>query len=142
MKEKLINIIKWLFIILGIVYLIQLLIAFSTFLAIKNAFNYKNFNNTTSFSKEIKKPKEFAQIIDYANSYFEENNKFPETIENIESIKLKKDLDYKYETNKDSTCYTITIKSQKNNIVKQYQACKNKDKNSNFNTQSYIEYTK
>ena len=69
-----------------------------------------------NYTSTDKKLKPFQPIIDYVDTYYEENSKYPDKLGNI---KLKKDLDYKYETTNDGNCYTITVKSKKENLTKQ-----------------------
>ena len=111
MKERINKIIKWFFIALGIIFFIQILVVATIYFVVKK-FETIDINKLTP---DIGKPKEFSKIINYAQDYYNKNGKYPE---NIDNIKKKKDLIYKYETTKDSKCYSITIKSEKNKITK------------------------
>ena len=133
MKEKIINVLKWFFIVLGVAFLVQILIVITAFVTMKRV----TAVNFETIETNIKKPSEFIPIINYAQEYYDKNGKFPQ---NIDGIKLKKNLEYDYKTTKDLNCYTVTVKSKKNDITKQYQCCKMQDKNSNSNSESYVEY--
>ena len=133
MKERLTNVIKWFLMILGGLFLIQLLIGLGVILGLVGFANADlDFLNTD------KKLKPIDPIIKYVEEYRAENGKYPDK---IEGIKLKKDLEYKYETTKDGNCYTITIKSKKDNLKKQYQYCMLDSENSSSKSESYVEYS-
>lgn len=132
MKERLTNVIKWALMALGVLFLLQLILAFGMILGITSFANADlDFLNTD------KKLKPVEPIIKYVEEYKKENGKYPDK---IEGVKLKKNLEYKYETTKDGNCYTITIKSKKDNLKKQYQYCSLDDKNSSSKSESYVEY--
>ncbi|MBQ8634556.1 hypothetical protein IJ425_00195 [bacterium] len=132
MKERLFNVIKWFFIILGILFLFQLLIAFGLFLGIMGFVD--EGIGVINYDKRMK-PMQHA--IKYIENYRNQNGKYPQ---NIDGIKLKKNLEYKYETTKDSNCYVLIIKSKKDNFTKQYQHCFFNTENGASNTHSYSEY--
>ena len=133
MKQRFINVLKWFFMILGALFLLQILLV----LAI--TFGFTNFAHADlDFINTDKKIKPIQPIIKYVEDYHSQNGKYPEKIENI---KLKNGLDYTYETTKDGNCYTITIKSKKDNLTKQYQYCSVGTKNSSSKSESYIEYS-
>lgn len=133
MKKRLTNVIKWLLMILGILFLLQLILVFGAVLGITSFANADlDFLNTD------KKLKPVEPIIKYVEEYKAQNGKYPT---NIEGIKLKKNLEYKYEINKDANCYTITIKSKKDNLKKQYQYCSLDSENSSSKSESYVEYS-
>ena len=100
MKEKVLKVLKIVFIIFGILFLIQILIfaimmigAFSFANAKTPDFNFVDFDfDKVSVST---KPKEMLPVINYVEDYQIKNKKYPE---NVENIKLKRNLDYKYET--------------------------------------------
>lgn len=132
MKKRLTNVIKWLLMVLGALFLLQLILVFGAILGITSFANADlDFLNTD------KKLKPIDPIIKYVEDYRQKNGKYPE---NIEGIKLKKNLEYKYETTKDRNCYTITIKSKKDNLKKQYQYCSLDSENSSSKSESYVEY--
>lgn len=134
MKERLINIIKWFLIILGVIFLIQILIVLGAVIGIsKFANSDMNINKNTSL-----KLKQMQPVINYAQDYYNKNGKYPVEIDNV---KLNKNLEYKYETSKDLNCYTITTKDKKSNTTKQYQHCSTKSENSNSSSESYVEYS-
>ena len=132
MKERLTNVIKWFLMILGGLFLLQLLIGFGIILG------FAGFASADlDFLNKDKKLKPVQPIIKYVEDYRQKNGKYPEK---IEGIKLKKDLEYKYETTKDGNCYTITIKTKKDNLKKQYQYCMLDDENASSKSESYVEY--
>jgi len=135
MKERLINVIKWFFIILGVLFFVQLLLVLGAIVGINN-FAKADFNVVGNQNQKIK---EIQPIINYAENYRKENGKYPEKVENI---KVKKNLNYKYEISKDGNCYTISTKTEKNNTTRQYQRCKVDSNNSASSTESYIEFNK
>ena len=137
MKERLINVLKWLLITFGVLFLIQILIVIGFVLGLKgfwnNEFSYKN-----NYNKNLK---EMKPIINYAENYKLKNGEYPEKIENV---KIKPDLYFNYETSNNNECYTIKIKpkkADKKDLIKKYQHCSTSSENINSNTQSYIEYT-
>lgn len=132
MKERSIAFLKWFFIILGIIFFIQILLMILAFVGIKSSY-YTSFKVQDNSSKI----KEIKPIIEYVENYQRENNKYPDKIENV---KVKKDLNYSYETTKDKNCYTITI--DKKDSIKQYQSCKLNLKNSTSASESFVEYSK
>ena len=133
MKERLTNVIKWFLMILGVLFLMQLLVGLGIVLG------FAGFANADlDFINQDKKMKSIQPIIKYVENYRTQNGKYPD---NINGVKLKKGLEYKYEINKDGNCYTITIKSKKDNLKKQYQYCFIDAQNSSSKSESYIEYT-
>ena len=133
MKKRLTNVIKWFLMILGVLFLLLLIIGLGVILG------FTGFANADlDFLNTDQKLKPVDPIIKYVEEYKEENGKYPEK---VEGIKLKKDLEYKYETTKDGNCYTITIKSKKDNIKRQYQYCSMDSENSSSKSESYVEYT-
>ncbi len=133
MKERFLTVLKWFFIVLGIIFFIQLLLILGAFIGIITF-----ANSTFKMPENINKMKDIKPIINYVQDYQKENGKYPETIENI---KLKKDLTYKYEPSKDFNCYTVTLKSKKENLTKQYQQCMVKTDNSTSSSESYVEFS-
>lgn len=133
MKERLINVLKWFLMILGVIFLIQFLIGLGII------FGLVGFANADlDFINTDKRLKPIQPIIDYVEEYKEENGKYPDK---LGDIKLKKDLDYKYEVTKDGNCYTITVKSKKENMTKQYQYCSMDKDSATSRSESYVEYS-
>lgn len=135
MKQRFINVIKWFLMILGALFLLQLLIGFGVVLGVTSFANAPL--GDLDFINTDKKTKIIQPIIKYVEDYHAQNGKYPQKIENI---KLKKGIEYEYETTKDGNCYTITLKSKKDNLIKQYQYCSLGDKNSSSKSESYVEY--
>jgi len=133
MKERLLNVIKWFFIILGVLFLFQLLIGFGLFLGIMGLFD--DDINMINYEKKLKP---MQNTVKYIEDYRVQNGKYPS---NLDGVKLKKNLEYKYETTKDSNCYLLKIKSKKDGVVKQYQRCYFDSENGTSSSQSYSEYT-
>jgi len=145
MKEKLIKTLKIVLIIFGVLFLIQILLFILIMLGLFSLSSAKTIDliSPKMFDFDFDKvqvqatPKEMQPIINYVEDYQIKNNKYPEKLENV---KVKDNLDYKYEISKDANCYTITVKEK--NKTKQYQHCKTSSDNSNSTSQSYVEYSK
>ncbi len=135
MKERLLNVLKWLLIALGAIFLIQLLVVAGVIVGVKN-FSETNFNFASATNKNLK---DMQPLINYVENYKAKNDKYPERIQNV---KIKPNLYYKYELNKDGNCYTITTNSKKDNLTRQYQHCSTKEPNSKTSSESYVEFTK
>ncbi len=136
MKERCLNVLKWFFIILGIIFFIQILLAILLFISFSLQTKI-NFNKAGDFSSSKNNLKQIQPIINYAEDYQAKNNKYPDKIE--DSVKVNKKLDYKYENSKNGNCYTITVNSSKDNKTKQYQHCKISSDNSSSSSESYVE---
>lgn len=121
MKERFLNVLKWFLIVLGVLFLIQLILivgfVFGMF-SIKNA-DISSFNTS--------KDKEITSIVKYIDKYKQDNGAYPQ---DIKEAKLNKNYEYNYELSKDKNCYTISLKSKKNSSTKQYQECSTKSDNS------------
>lgn len=133
MKERFLNFLKWFFIVLGVLFFIQLLLLsgiFICFSAIKEP-DIKSF--------EIKpvniKAKEIQPIIDYAEKFRSENNKYPDSVD----IQIKKG-EYEYSTSNNSDCYKIIYKNKKSENT--YERCTMGSENSSSKSESYLEVTK
>jgi len=141
MKEKALRVLKIVLIIFGILFLLQVLIFFLIMLGLFSFGSAKAFDINTTFNtdniKSSSRPKEIQPIVDYAEDYQIKNKKFPE---NVENVKVKDKLDYKYEVTRDGNCYTVTVKEK--NTTKQYQHCKTSSDNSSSTSESYVEYSK
>lgn len=133
MKKRLTNVIKWFLMVLGGLFLIQLILFFGAVLGITSF-----ANADLNFSDSSKKLKQFEPIIKYVEEYKANNGKYPEKLENI---KFKKNLEYSYKTNEEANCYTITIKAKKDNLKKEYQYCSTDNENSSSKSESYFEYS-
>ena len=74
MKERFLNVIKWFFIVLGVLFLMQLLIVIGAFIGFSNfaKADINTFNNTNSKIKDIQ------PIINYVEDYRIKNGKYPE----------------------------------------------------------------
>ncbi len=135
MKERFLKVLKWFFIALGVLFLIQILIGIGFVIGIAN-FARADMNIVGNTKNKLK---QIQPIINYVEDYHDKEGKYPQ---DLEGIKLKKDLEYKYETSNDNNCYTVTINSKKDNLTKQYQHCAVNSKNSASNSESYIEFSK
>ena len=133
MKERLINVIKWFFIILGVLFFLQLLIGYGIFLGVMGFMD--NDVNLINYDKKIKP---MQNVIKYIEDYRNQNGKYPE---NINEVKKKKNFEYEYEATNDLNCYMLKMKSKKEHIVKQYQHCMFDSDGGMSNTKSYSEYT-
>lgn len=130
MKERFLNFIKWFFIILGVLFLIQLLLLSGIFIG---------FNSVKEPDIKVKPHnsnlKEIKPIIDYVEKYRSENNKYPDSVD----IKIKKG-EYRYETSNNSNCYKVVFENKKNK--KEYSCCTLNSENSNSKSESYFETVK
>ena len=138
MKERFLNVLKWFFIILGIIFFIQILLAVLFFICFSMQTKI-NFNKIGDFSPSKNNFKQIQPVINYVEDYQAKNNKYPDKIEN--DFKINKKLDYKYESSKNGNCYTITVNSSKDNKTKQYQHCKVSSDNSSSSSESYVEFS-
>ena len=127
MKERFLSFIKWFFIVLGVLFLIQLLILSGIFIG----FNTVKESDIKPTSPNLK---ELQPIIDYVDKYKKENNKYPSAVD----VKLKKG-EYEYTTSNDSNCYKITYKYKK--TTKEYNCCTINSENTNSKSESYSEFT-
>lgn len=133
MKERLANVLKLFLMILGVLFIIQFLIGLGI------VFGFIGLtNHDLDFINTDKRLKPIQPIINYVEEYKEENGKYPDK---LGDIKLKKDLDYKYEVTKDGNCYTITVKSKKEKLTKQYQYCSMDKDSATSKSESYVEYS-
>ena len=86
MKERLLNVLKVFFIVLGVLFLLQILIGFGIvlgFVGFANVdFNYIEHDN--------KKLKQIKPIIKYVEDYKIQNGVYPEKIEGVKIKKGKK----------------------------------------------------
>ena len=128
MKNKFLNFIKWFFIILGVLFFIQLLILSGIFIGFSSI-------KEPNIKVENANLKEFQPIIDYVEKYRQENNKYPENVD----IKVKKG-EYKYSVSNNSNCYKIMFSLK--NIEKNYECCTLNSENSNSKSESYSEVRK
>lgn len=127
MQERLRNVIKWFFIILGILFLIQMFILSGILIGFKTA-------DKSSLSFGGNTPKEMKEVVKYISEYRNEHSKFPD---NLEGFKGKRGFDYSYKLSDKNNCYTVTITGK--DSVKSYKYCIYTDKNENASTQSYSE---
>lgn len=134
MKSRLLNVLKVFFIILGVLFLLQVLIGLGIIFGFVGFANY-DFNYIKVDNKKLK---QIQPIIKYVEDYKIQNGKYPEKIENV---KIKKDLKYEYSTTNDKNCYTIKA-TLKNDIVQEYQRCSIDTTNSSSKSESYAEYRK
>ena len=132
MKERLLNVVKVFLIILGVLFLIQMLLIIGAIIGLVN-FSNIDFENSPKVNFQAK---EMQPVIKYVEEYKNENGVFPKDISNL---KLKKGLEYKYEPSKDGNCYTIKINKDKQ--TKQYQRCLIQGENSNSTSESFVEYS-
>lgn len=132
MKERFLKVLKWFFIILGVLFLLQFLIIIG---AVLGLVSFANFDFKAYESKSNIKP--FENIIIYLDKYNEENGKYPN---DIASLKTDKKYDFEYKTTSDNNCYTIVAKSKNSSLIKQYNKCSIKSSDSSSTSQSYVEY--
>ena len=132
MKTRLLNVVKWILITLGVIFLFQILL-FAIIVAAS-----KNFTKITVKSSSTKDRLEQIQpVIDYVEDYKNKNGKYPQTIQNV---KINSNVYYDYSTFQDSDCYKIKTKTKNDNVVKEFQRCSQNSKNSKSHFESYSEY--
>lgn len=131
MKERLVQVIKWFLIILGLLFLLQIVVISIAL------FGVSRLNVLELENMGIKKPKEIQSVINYIERYKLDNKTYPK---NLENAKLNKDFEYSYELSDDNNCYTLEVKSNKNNKVQSYSKCDKSDKNSTTQKESYTLY--
>ena len=138
MKDRFLKVLKIFLMILGAIFLIQLLLLVGAIAGIVG-FAKADFNFLDLDIDENKNLKPVMPIIEYVENYRKENGIYPS---NIKDVKMKKNpnLYYNYETSNNDNCYTITIKSKNDKMIKKYQNCAVDDENSTSKSRSYIEY--
>ena len=129
MKERFLNFLKWFFIVLGVLFAIQLLILSGIFIG------FNSIKEPEIKIENNKSLKELQPIIDYAEKYRSENNRYPDNID----IKIKKG-EYKYSTSNNSNCYQLIYDYKK--VHKDYGCCTMNSENSNSKSESYSEIRK
>lgn len=129
MKKRFINVVKWFFIVLGVMFLLQTVLILGTILGIVSfsKMDFNKFEDKNSYG-------DFQPIINFVDNYYKENKSLPKTIENV---KVKKNLKYTYEVDKKGECYSIKSKDEKNS--KEYKNCMNSTENSSSNSVYYFE---
>ncbi len=137
MKEKLFKALKIVLIIFGVLFLVQILFFCLIMSGLFSFASGKSFDFNMDKIQSPTKPKEIQPIVNYVEDYQLKNKKYPD---NIENVKVKNNLDYKYEVTKDGNCYTVTVNAK--NKVQQYQHCKTSSSNSSSTSESYVEYSK
>lgn len=135
MKDRFLNVLKWFFIVLGILFFAQIVLL----IMIMVFANTSNFNKMYDFQIKQQKlnTKEIQKIIDYIENYKQKNGKYPKTIEG--NIKLNKNTEYKYSTSNEDNCYLINVKNTKTSAIKQYQHCNVQKHGSVSISESFIE---
>ena len=131
MKERALNFLKWFFIVLGVLFFIQLILLSGIFIGF-NSIKEPNFKDIKVENTNLK---ELQPVIDYAEKIRAENNKYPENVD----IKLKKG-EYSYETSNNSNCFKVIYTNKKNE--KTYECCTINSENSNSKSESYSEVVK
>lgn len=148
MKERFLKVLKWFFIVLGVIFFIQIIIVLLIAVGLALPFRY-DFGAKNNFSSSEKTFKHIQPVINFAEDYYKENNKYPDKID--ENIKIKDLYEYEYKTSKDNNCYTVTLKPvqrqtllpEKNNEkIRQYQHCQANSENSSSSSESYLEFSK
>ena len=132
MKDRLINVLKWFFIAMGVLFFATILL----FIAIVIFANTFKIESVPEIKQSKFNLKEMKKIVDYAENYKDKNGKYPEK---VEDIKLNKNLEYKYTTSNDFDCYNIELKNTKSNSTKQYQHCRIKKDGLSSNSESFSE---
>ena len=134
MKERVLNVLKWILIVFGIIFLIQVLLVLGALIGLAGFANF-DFKDHAKMG-DIKHAE---NIIEYLDEYNEENGKYPE---NIENVKKDKKYDFDYKTSSNENCYTLTIKAKKGDSkIKQLNKCLIKSDGSLSTSQSYVEFS-
>lgn len=147
MKERFLQVLKWFFIILGVIFFLQFLLIIGAILGIAGFANY----DIKPFEAKNNNIKPFNNIVKYLDEYKEENGEYPSDIKDIEDSDILKEInnnknyDFEYKTSNDDNCYTITAKpkekSKKNLTTKEYGKCSSKTNGANSHSESYVEYS-
>lgn len=132
MFKRIINVFKWILIILGALFLTQIIL---TFLMVQTLITFPK--NDTVSATAAKKPKEIQQVIDYVENYKKTYATYPN---DLTGFKIKNGLNYQYTLSEDKTCYTVTIKSEKSDNAKQYSHCQKENDTEKTHSESYVEY--
>ena len=97
------------------------------------------FNSVKEPDIKINEPniklKEIQPVLDFAEKYRAENNKYPDSVD----IKLKRG-EYKYKATDNSNCFEIEYTYK--NTQKNYGCCKLNTKDSNSKSETYSQITK
>ena len=133
MQERLIRVIKIFFIVLGVMFLIIMFLTLALFFGSSKMLDNESFN----LNMNIGKSKTAQKIVDFAESYREQQGQYPET---LDGIKLDKNIEYSYKTSENNNCFKVDIKYKKANKTQQYQRCLIKTSNTNSYSESYSEY--
>ena len=139
MRERFLNVLKWAFIIMGILFFIQIIILVPFFMVF-SPFPKMDDGMSINFKPSEKGLKQIEPIINFLDDYQAKNNKYPDSID--KDIKANKNLNYTYEVSKDKNCYLITVNIKKNSHVRQYKYCKYGNKGSMSSSESYVEFAK
>ncbi len=132
MKDRMLNFLKWFFIVLGILFLFQILILLGVFISF-NSLTKINFKPIEIKQSNIQ-TKEIQPIIEYVENYRKENNKYPDSVD----IQIKKG-EYNYKTTENSNCYEINY--QYKNKKENFGACTMNSNNSSAISKVYSSYS-
>ena len=133
MQERLLKVVKIFFIVLGVMFLMIMFLTLALYFGSSNMLNAEPFNANLN----IDKSKSIQKIIDYTESYREQNGQYPEV---LDGIKIDKNIEYSYKTSENNNCFKVDIKYKKANKTQQYQRCLIKTSNTNSYSESYSEY--
>ena len=146
MKDRFLQVLKWFFIVLGVIFFFQILLILGAIIGITGFANYdiKPFETKSNI-------KPFENLVKYLDDYKQANGQYPEDIKDIDdSVVLKeindnKNYDFEYNTSDDENCYKIIAKPKeksrnKNLTTKEYGRCSSKSSETNSQSESYIEY--
>lgn len=132
MKERLINVLKWFFIALGILFF-ALIILIVCLIIIANTYKIGTVADIKPAKPNLK---EIQSVINFVEEYKKENGIYPDKAENI---KQEKNTQLNYSTYNDSNCYKIEFKNSKTKTTKQYQHCIIEKDGSISNSENYSE---
>ena len=133
MQERLLKVVKIFFIVLGAMFLVIMCLTMALFFGSSKMMNDDLFN----MNIKIDKSKSIQKIVDFAESYREQNGQYPQT---LDGIKLDKNVEYVYKTSENDNCYKVDVKYKKTNKIQQYERCLIKTNNKNSYSESYSEY--
>lgn len=134
MKDRFLNVLKWFFIALGVLFFAQI-VFFVAIIIFANTFRIDKVSDI-KIEPQKYNIKEMEKIIDYAQNYKAENGKFPKV---VEDIKLNKNLEYKYSTSNNDDCYKIELKNTKTKATKQYEYCSTQKDGLTSTSENFIE---
>lgn len=134
MKERILNVLKWFFIALGVLFFAQIIL----FIGIVIFANTFKEITVPDIKPQKLNNAEIQKITSYVDEYKEEKGTYPE---NINNIKLKDNFEYTYKVSDNSNCYEIELKNKKVSSKINYQKCSISKDGAKSQSENYTEVT-